>query len=83
MGAGRLGSSSLTERYSRPVLEVFRHPAPSSICPCKDAVIGSLVVFLLGGSDLRLDVQGQSADGAGVAIAGFGEVADRSHERSP
>ena len=63
--------------------EVFRQAAPSSIWTGKDAVIGSLVVFLLGGSDLRLDVQGQSADGAGVAIAGFGEVTDRSHERSP
>ena len=31
MGAGRLGSSSLTERYSRPVPEVFFHPAPISI----------------------------------------------------
>ncbi len=35
MGAGRLGSSSLTERYSRPVPEVFRQAAPSSIAPAR------------------------------------------------
>jgi hypothetical protein len=35
MGAGKLGSSSLTERYSRPAPEVFFQAAPNSVWPAK------------------------------------------------
>ena len=31
IGAGKLGSSSLTERYSRPAPEVFFQAAPNSV----------------------------------------------------
>ena len=35
IGAGKLGSSSLTERYSRPAPEVFFQAAPNSVAPAK------------------------------------------------
>jgi hypothetical protein len=42
IGAGKLGSSSLTERYSRPAPDVFFHAAPNSVWPAKMRKSGAL-----------------------------------------
>ena len=81
MGAGKLGSSILTERYSRSLSRaVFFQAAPHSM---DDPIVGRLVVVLFGREELCPEVERERLDRSAVAVVRRGEGADGSHGGLP
>src|ERR1700730_5955778 len=77
IGAEKLGSSSLTERYSRPALDVRFQAAPNSFPPAdEDAEVGGIVVSLFGLRDAGLHAQRDCFQRTRIALIQFGEAAD-------
>src|SRR5262245_65495297 len=62
-GAGKLGSSSLTESYSRPALEVLFQAAPNSAWPAKTRKSGALSFSLTAGVILDLTLTAEVLTG--------------------
>jgi hypothetical protein len=78
--AGKLGSSSLTERYSRSVSRaVFFQAAPNSVARLRRCDSRAPCRSPSRSRRIRLDVKRQRLDRSGVAVVRCGKGSDGSH----
>ncbi|MGY3355076.1 hypothetical protein ACVWZK_001739 [Bradyrhizobium sp. GM0.4] len=81
IGAEKVGSSSRTERYSRPFCAIFFHAAPNSTAPVMMRKSGAFSLSFSVGMNFGPDVEGQCLDRADEASFALGERSDIRHDR--